>query len=490
MAKTKVEYDILISCPGDVIAEIKIIEKVIKKFNDTFSDSSLIRLNAKHWSKNSYNQSGGSPQDLLNKQFVHDCDAAIAIFWTRFGTPTDKYGSGTEEEIEDMIQAGKQVFMYFSSAPISPELLQSEDTRKQYEKIKDFKNKYKDNGIYSSFSKRPEFEKNLFAHISQHFLSVKKIEEISLQKKSNLILKGIVNDSTIDEIVLYDFSLKKYHSSEKMMAEIKKLYQQISEYAIAKSGAMPQLHSVLHYKVEVSTNQKDSIIDFAEFISFFLPSDFFNLGELFESGLSFALYGGKRDFEGSEDETNKYINIIQLYEKIKNISAWMPFENGFTGLKYIKLAVCNDGKTYDEDIDAELKIPMDAVILPLQLPKIEESAFKFIAENYSLENFFEIEIALGYNNYQSSQKTVSQENRQYYVDHCYKNSNNQFKYDFFEKGNDLIIKLHIDYLKHNTSVAFPTVLFVKDNISDFHYAIKSKHNDIEFQSSLKVGGTK
>lgn len=142
MAKTKVEYDLLISCPGDVINELKIIERIIKKFNDTYSDILSIRLNMKHWSKNSYNQSGGNAQDLLNKQFVHDCDAAIAIFWTRFGTPTDKYGSGTEEEIEDMISAGKQVFMYFSDKSINPELLLSEESQKQYQKVKKFQKRY------------------------------------------------------------------------------------------------------------------------------------------------------------------------------------------------------------------------------------------------------------------------------------------------------------------------------------------------------------
>lgn len=123
MAKTKVEYDILISCPGDVSEEIKTIENTVKRFNDTYSDILMIRLNTKHWTKDSYNQSGGKAQDLLNKQFIYDCDAAIAMFWTKFGTPTDEYGSGTEEEIEYMISSGKQVFMYFSEKDVPSALL-------------------------------------------------------------------------------------------------------------------------------------------------------------------------------------------------------------------------------------------------------------------------------------------------------------------------------------------------------------------------------
>ncbi len=48
MAKTKVEYDILISCPGDVSEELKTIENAVKRFNDTYSDILMIRLNTKH----------------------------------------------------------------------------------------------------------------------------------------------------------------------------------------------------------------------------------------------------------------------------------------------------------------------------------------------------------------------------------------------------------------------------------------------------------
>ena len=111
MPKSVIQYDLLISCPGDIKDEVNCIKEVVDQFNATFADSLGISIRTKHWSKNSYPQSGGKPQALLNEQFVNDCDAAIAIMWTRFGTPTDEYGSGTEEEIEIMLHDGKQVFM-------------------------------------------------------------------------------------------------------------------------------------------------------------------------------------------------------------------------------------------------------------------------------------------------------------------------------------------------------------------------------------------
>ena len=139
-------YDLLISCPGDVAEYVDIIRECIENFNRYIGQLNKAEIVAKHWSTDSYPQSGDKPQELLNEQFVRDCDAAIAIFWTRFGTPTDKYGSGTEEEIEEMLAANKQVFMYFLDAPVEPSKIDFE----QHQKVLNFREKYKDRGIYST----------------------------------------------------------------------------------------------------------------------------------------------------------------------------------------------------------------------------------------------------------------------------------------------------------------------------------------------------
>ena len=118
MAQNVTLYNLLISCPGDIKEEVTLIEAAVDEFNELYAETLGITIKTRHWSKSSYAQSGGKPQALLNEQFVNKCDAAVAIFWTRFGSPTDEYGSGTEEEIEIMLQSGKQVFMYFSDKPI------------------------------------------------------------------------------------------------------------------------------------------------------------------------------------------------------------------------------------------------------------------------------------------------------------------------------------------------------------------------------------
>ena len=77
MPKNITQYDLLISCPGDITNEINIIENSVSQFNSQFSDALGISIRTKYWRKNSYPQSGGKPQALLNEQFVNDCDAAV-----------------------------------------------------------------------------------------------------------------------------------------------------------------------------------------------------------------------------------------------------------------------------------------------------------------------------------------------------------------------------------------------------------------------------
>lgn len=162
------EYDLLVSCPSDVVSYLEVIEDVVEVFNNSLGIANKSRIVIRHWSKDSYPESGGRPQELLNKQFIEECDAAIALFWTKFGTPTGEYNSGSEEEIELMLSLKKQVFMYFVDEPIIPSQVNNE----QYQRVIEFREKYSNRGIYNVVGTKEQFKTELTNHISQHFLKV------------------------------------------------------------------------------------------------------------------------------------------------------------------------------------------------------------------------------------------------------------------------------------------------------------------------------
>ena len=101
-----------------------------------------------HWKSHSHPDAGANPQDILNRQIVDESDFIIAVFWTKLGTPTDHYDSGTVEEIEKFIQAGKPVLLYFSNQPVVPGSVDTE----QFDRLKEYQEKIKNKALYAEFS--------------------------------------------------------------------------------------------------------------------------------------------------------------------------------------------------------------------------------------------------------------------------------------------------------------------------------------------------
>lgn len=190
------KYELLISCPGDVKDEVEIIKESVHQFNSTFSNALGIMIQERYWANDAHPETGDEAQKILNKQIVDKCDAAVAIFWTRFGTPTDDYYSGSEEEIEKMIASKKNVFLYFSNVPVSPNIIDNE----QYQKIIEYKEKFIKNkkGLYWEYSSLDDFKKLFYAHLAQYFLSLPKLKKIADGKKP--IIEVELIDAEKDDI--------------------------------------------------------------------------------------------------------------------------------------------------------------------------------------------------------------------------------------------------------------------------------------------------
>lgn len=215
MARNITQYDLLISCPRDAAESVDVIKEVVEEFNQLFSDALGINIRWRYWKNSVYAESGAKPQDLLNKQIVDNSDLAVAIFKNRFGSPTDKYESGTEEEIEKMLSGGRQVFLFFDESPVK----MSEVDRGEYDKVQLFKEKYKDRGIFWSFSNEDEFRNIFRAHITRYFMTLS--SDSSVEGKSNLELKSYKDGKIEGDFRLSLFDMGGFISSEKLMLRIK-----------------------------------------------------------------------------------------------------------------------------------------------------------------------------------------------------------------------------------------------------------------------------
>jgi hypothetical protein len=95
----------------------------------------------------------GVRRTLINDALLKKCDLLVGIFWTRLGTPTGKFDSGTVEEIQTHLAAGKPGMIYFSERPLSP----ADFDRDQYEGVQRFKEWCRPKGIVHSFHSPEEF---------------------------------------------------------------------------------------------------------------------------------------------------------------------------------------------------------------------------------------------------------------------------------------------------------------------------------------------
>lgn len=155
-------FQVMIASPGDVNEERKIAREVINEWNSINSRKTKIFLLPLGWEKEIAPQTGTSAQDIINKEILEKCDLLVGIFWTRIGTPTKNYASGSVEEIQKHISSKKPAMLYFSSQPVVPDSIDND----QYQKLKEFKEYCKTLGIIENFQNIYEFKENFRRHLS------------------------------------------------------------------------------------------------------------------------------------------------------------------------------------------------------------------------------------------------------------------------------------------------------------------------------------
>ena len=95
MSYTATIFKVMIASPGDVSAERGIVRDLLYEWNVVHADSTQTVLLPIGWETHSVPEMGDRPQAIINKQILNDCDLLIGVFWTRIGTATGEFASGT-----------------------------------------------------------------------------------------------------------------------------------------------------------------------------------------------------------------------------------------------------------------------------------------------------------------------------------------------------------------------------------------------------------
>lgn len=192
MAYRATVIPVMIASPGDVSEERDIIRAVVHDWNDVNAAASQVVLSPVGWDTHSSPELGARPQELINSRLLRDCDLLVGVFWTRLGTPTGKAKSGTVEEIEEHVAAGKPAMIYFSSKPVAPQSIDSA----QFAELQAFKERLKPLGLVESFDDAEQFRSKFAKQLQLTLIQTPYLQ--SLVRTSSEELGGDVETTTLD----------------------------------------------------------------------------------------------------------------------------------------------------------------------------------------------------------------------------------------------------------------------------------------------------
>jgi len=204
-------FKCFIASPSDTSEERAIVDTVFSEINSTLGEQLNFRIESKKWEDNARPSFGVDGQDVINTQVLDNYKIFVGIMWNKFGTPTPRAGSGTEEEFDQAYARFKnkedvEIMLYFNDKPASSSSLDLE----QVKKIREFKERARDlGGLTAQYEGVDHFEKKLKQNLCDYFISKlggrsknpeiveqsQALQEIVLNKSVSLLLKKRLDDA-------------------------------------------------------------------------------------------------------------------------------------------------------------------------------------------------------------------------------------------------------------------------------------------------------
>jgi hypothetical protein len=160
---------LVVSCPGDVEADIECIRRAVQEINESWGESRGFVIVVSHWKTAAVPDVSTSPQQAINEQLFETFDIYVGLMGSKFGTPTGKAGSGTEEEFKlahSMWKSGKKVgiLFYFRS---TADLLSIDLT--QVALVRQFRDEIgKDGVLWATYDSQASLEQAIRKHLPRH----------------------------------------------------------------------------------------------------------------------------------------------------------------------------------------------------------------------------------------------------------------------------------------------------------------------------------
>lgn len=532
-------YKVLLSAPSDAEAECNAAEEELHRINRMHCSETGIDFFPTDWRRDSRADSGDEPQRLLNKQIVEDADIILAIFKERFGTPTSKYGSGTEEEIFLGLELGKPVLTYFWEPP-KDYIPQDEQ---QFALIDELKSKLQNRVIYQLFSDLDKLQSQVRHDFTKLMYD---LERPSVSFGPNLLVSGIdvdyeivkdsaplvfpyasnlLNKEALDQPILeaYNKAINIKLSKPVVLTNDNNFGETIEDkIAVQISPKMKEAISKLSassfaltsHPVEISQDDQELVKNQLKALNQDMDENLFYLGELRESDIQIPTAFGSqtRSLSGSDKEKEKYDHIFKLIEKCKNRRDYLDFLKMNDNIGVLSFALTNTGSAPAHHVNVDIELPLPALLKPHQIPS-PSSYFvgHFLGNQSNCEQFVDILFALdekaSFRNYEDSKvrsesgvrmsptlitppidpmfgtRYLDSDDYQELIEYKL----GDYSYIKDEKRDRALIRLSFDVVQQGYSYAFPARIPILGNdLTSVHYIIRADELECPTEGELEI----
>jgi hypothetical protein len=210
---------------------------VITEWNLRNGESRGFWIKHQHWATDSHPDLADRAQGIINRQIIDESDIIVAIFWSRFGSPTSIAKSGTEEEIRRGVRLGQKVMVYFSDL----EPLPADADKNQIDQLCEFRRFLNAQGLCWRFSSRAQFRQDFARHLAFKLNHFEKPLWNGVQSSKSQVISG-------DNNVQIGGDVHHYHGVKKVKKvisrpdggvsaqELRKIKQWIEELAEGEIG--------------------------------------------------------------------------------------------------------------------------------------------------------------------------------------------------------------------------------------------------------------
>ena len=206
MSRHEQVITVLVASPSDLEPERNHLEDVIRELNTSWSRSLGLRLELVRWETHGYPGVGQDPQDVLNRELPDDPDIFIGMMWSRYGTETERAGSGTEEEFNRALERHRQnpesvrIMFYFKDAPLAPSAINPD----QLHRVAQFRESLGSEGtLHWTFRTLDDFVQLLRIHLSRQLQELAEPDHQPAAAQSQTPAQSTTTES--DELGLLDF---------------------------------------------------------------------------------------------------------------------------------------------------------------------------------------------------------------------------------------------------------------------------------------------